>query len=290
MAQQQSSAETATARLIPDQVIDIAGRVADGSLAGKPLTVKFQLDDESIALFLKSVNDGDDQETLEVLCRMLRFNPKILQHPLIFGTVYGLYQNPALWLQSPVLAEKWVAEASKAFAEGLTHGWSVEVTKPSLRRQGRPPVLFPHLYERDGWMPTAASMEDARDLYELLGHYEDLHERLRNCDNWKALSADFAEHPTEVVEERAIDTEEVFERFKSDHCWTGRALSKEHYRKMVHDSFLEVFKDNSPRHALTCELLATLHYNRNPEVAITASLIDSSIVLGKKHRKQLKNI
>jgi hypothetical protein len=290
MPQQQPSAEGATARLIPDQVIKIAGRVADGSLTGKSITVEFQIDDENIALFLKRINDGNDEKTLEVLCGMLRFNPKILQNPLVFGTVYGLYQNPFLWRQSPGLAEKWVAEVSKAIAEGLTHGWSVEVTKPSVRRQGRPPVLFPHLYERDGWMPTADSMEDARDLYELLKLYEDLHERLRNCDNWKALSAEFRDHPTEVVEERAFDTEEVFDQFKAEHRWAGRILSKADYHRMVHDSFLEVIKNNSPRHALTCELLATLRYNRAPELDITASLIHSSIALAKKHRKQLANI
>jgi len=105
-----------------------------------------------------------------------------------------------------------------------------------------------------------------------------------------ALSAEFRDHPTEVVEERAFDTEEVFDQFKAEHRWAGRILSKADYHRMVHDSFLEVIKNNSPRHALTCELLATLRYNRAPELDITASLIHSSIALAKKHRKQLANI
>ena len=165
-----SPAETDIPRLIPDYVVDAAKGVADGSLAGKTITREFQLDDENIALFLKSVNEGDDEKSLNMLCRFLRLNPKILLHPLISGTVYGLYQNPLLWMQSPALAEKKVAEVTKAIAEGLTHGWTVEVTKPSVLGQGRPPDMFPHLYERDGWMPTAASMEDSQDLFELSVH------------------------------------------------------------------------------------------------------------------------
>jgi len=278
-----SPAETDIPRLIPDYVVDAAKGVADGSLAGKTITREFQLDDENIALFLKSVNEGDDEKSLNMLCRFLRLNPKILLHPLISSTVYGLYQNPLLWMQSPALAEKKVAEVTKAIAEGLTHGWTVEVTKPSVLPQGSPPKLFPHRKERDGWMPTAASMEDSQDLFELLGAYHDLHERLRKCGNWKALCALFRTNPEQVVEERAIDVHVAFEEFKRDRRWSGHPVSEADCRRMVHDCFYyELIKNNSPRYALTCELLATLHHRTPPEVKITASLIHSTIIAAKK--------
>ena len=169
---------------------------------------------------------------------------------------------------------------------GQTHGWRVKVTKPSVRGQGRPPDMFPHLYERDGWMPTAASMKDSQDLFELLGAYHDLHERLRKCGNWKALCALFRTNPEEVVEERAIDVHVAFEEFKRDRRWSGHPVTEADCRRLVQDCFyFELIKNNSPRHALTCELLATLHHPTPPEVKITASLIHSTIIAAKKLSK-----
>jgi hypothetical protein len=218
------------------------------------------LDDPPVQTFLRALAELPESLALTKLAGLLRCYPLLAGHPYVWPIFFRLYQFASPYEALNQYAEDWLGQLIKAWVEGMTRGKSVSVTvAPS--QHGRPPTLFPKLSEQHGWGPSDAADKDRREAMEFIRIYEDLQERLRKLGAWKERAAEFRVKPDHVVSERAWDVQRVFERFMKERGLEAQALDEADYRKIVQTGFNQVYKRQSVRHEITCQLLAALKWS-----------------------------
>jgi hypothetical protein len=207
-----------------------------------------------------------------------------LVHPYIWGIIRNLYSGTWPSDEANQASFEWLIEVVKAGAEGMTVGYRAIITNPGRGRRGRTPELFPHIDDREGWLPTEEAGREYRDALQFQGVYEDLMIRLEACVRWKAVPQRYrkclkAQLPTaHLVREQAEKIGQAFEHFKSEWKIVNKPLSQEALHKIV-QAGLEVRKGGNPRHKIACGLLATLSWwnVQGQAIRLTPSLIERTL-------------
>lgn len=268
--------------VLPAYVDAAALRLKQGDL--KPETIEQPY--KPVLSFLQTLNESGEPAALTTLARLLRNYPMILHHPYVWGIFRNLY-----YLASPLeelnkYAESWLSELIKAWAEGMTFGWDVSITRPEAVSGGRgqKPELFPHLEETKGWHFTDKAHKERLAAREFCRRYEDLMARLKACVDWKAVRRRYRAGRSAAVYEVAERIGPVFERFKQECKISAEALSKGTLLAIARMG-LEERKGGNPRHKIACALLATLpwHNIRGRSLNVSASLADSTLETLRKH-------
>ncbi len=180
-----------------------------------------------------------------------------LHHPYWWSIVERFWSASFL----PDGAQEWLHRLVKAWAEGMTLGYEVSITRPS-RRAGRSATLFSSLYDTDGWLASKAALADASVATRFIYVYYELHEGLKGVAQWKSYSRDFREDPDYVVDEMVPIARRVLEAVKKDRHLAGETPSEATLKDIVRTGFNEVYKGRSPRDEIACQLLATLPWSQ----------------------------
>jgi hypothetical protein len=241
------------------------------------------------------VTDADETKALHTLERLLLRKPNLLAHPYVwdvFRHLYGVFSpaDPAL----PGRARRWLCTLVKAWATSVTLG-GVTVTlkdKPE-RSRGQSPQIFPHLDDRDGWLPTKQAHAEIRDAIAFQRHHSDLKDALAHCINWRAVPGQYDRRIDKndyagaevVLREVASAVSPVFQSFKLQKNLEGKPITDAKLVEVVRDAF-DVRPGGNPRHRLACGLFATLVWTtvEGQELKLTQSLVESTLETLAKHR------
>ena len=247
-------------RLFPDYVHTAADRLQQGSLQGELIERRLAADEPPILRFLETLHESGERQALARLARLLRNYPLMLAHPYIWGIIRNLYAGTWPSDEANQASFTWLIKLVEAWAEGMTLGYHVTITNPGRGRRGRTPELFPHIDDREGWLPTNEASRDYRDALEFQRVYEDLMTRLAACMRWKTERQRYRKRlkgqlpAAHLVREAAAKIGQAFEQFKQDWKITSSPLSEEVLIGIVRVG-LEVRKAGNPRHKVACGLL-----------------------------------
>jgi hypothetical protein len=275
--------------LFPESVYEAAERLRQGTLQGEVIERRYTADEPSIRHLLATLNEAGGEAALAKLARLLRTYPMLLGHPYVWGLFSKLYYFATPYEEYNAYAQDQLVDLVKAWAEGMTSGYQVSITRPNAGR-GQSPQLFPHLGDADGWLPSEDANEDQRDAVVFRWAYDDLMARLKPCRPWRRDLHEFRDlhseqrDPAPLVQEVAEDVARVFERFQQDWRISTRPLAPTTLRGIVQRG-LAVPKGRNPRHAMTCALLATLRWmnHRGHMIKLTPSLMDSTLETLRKY-------
>ncbi len=271
--------------LLAASVIEAAACLKDGTLAGRVIERQHAGDDPNVLPFLKGVADGDDTRAFLILGRLLRVDPRLIEHPYVSGQFQHLF---TVWDPSdPSLTDRageQLVSLVAAWAEGMTLGYKVTITKRGKERRGPPLSLFPHLDDRDGWLPTDQASQERRDADEFAKTYRELMERLKACVAWKRARLRYhgGKNPAWVYEV-AERVGRAFEQYKREAGIEGQSLPLERLREIARLGLSQRRRGN-PRHKIACELLATLRFDTPARVPLklTGSLVHHTLESLKK--------
>jgi hypothetical protein len=180
-----------------------AERLHQRGLQGELIEQQFAADEPPILRLLETVYGSGERPALARLARLLRNYPLILAHPYIWGIIRNLYSGTWPSDEANQASFKWLIELVKAWSEGMTVGYRVTITNTGRGRRGRTPELFPHLDDREGWLPTEEAGREYRDALQFRRVYEDLMTRLEACVRWKTARQKYrkglkAQRPTPI--------------------------------------------------------------------------------------------
>ncbi len=261
-----------------------------GGLQGVLIEREFAADEPPILLFLETLHESGERQALTRLARLLRNYPLILAHPYAWGIIRNLYSGTWPSDEANQASFEWLTELVKAWAEGMTVGYRVTITNPGRGRRGRTPELFPHLDDREGWLPTDEAGKEYRDALQFQRVYKDLMARLEACVRWKTARQKYrkdlkTQQPTaHLVRDAAGKVAQAFEQFKRDWKIVSNSLPEEALRKIV-QAGLEVRQGGNPRHKVACGLLATLTWwnIQGQAIKLTSSLVESTLDTLRKY-------
>jgi hypothetical protein len=275
--------------LFSDYVYDAAERLRQSCLQGEVIERRYAADERPILRFLETLNEAGEPAALTKLTGLLRIYPMLLMHPFVWNLFSNLYHFARPHEEYNAYAQDRLVELVKAWAEGMTFGYQVSITRPNAGR-GQSPQLFPHLGDRDGWLPSEEANEDERDAIVFRWAYDDLMARLKPCRPWRRDLHEFRDlHAQQrdlapLVQEVAEDIGRVLESFQQDWRSSTRPLAASTLQRIVHQG-LAVPKGRNPRHTMSCALLATLRWmnHRGHTIKLTPSLIDSTLETLRKY-------
>src|SRR5262245_27627645 len=149
-------------------------------------------DYSAVKAFLRTLLEEDNEAALATLERYLVNDPLALDHPVVWSMIYSWFHFKTSYqgfmFANPDL-EKWLCRLVIAWAEGVTLG-EVKATcvQPhQAEKSGRPPLLFPALKERQGWLGSDAKRRAVSKSLQFLHDYENLHADLKALQ-WKTES------------------------------------------------------------------------------------------------------
>jgi hypothetical protein len=266
-----------------------AERLKHGSLEGEIVERQYAVDDAPMLRLLETLNESGEPAALTALADRLSGHPMLLGHPFVWDLFRALYRFASPHDAYNAYAQDWLIKLVKAWAEGVTFGYDVVITRPSAGR-GQPQQLFPHLRDRDGWWPSTEADEDRRDAEAFRWAYDDLMDRLKpygpsreNLRDYRELR-EHARDTAPLVAEIAEKISRVFHRFMQD--WNiSREPPPEHILHNVVRAGLEVSKGRNPRHKIACGLLATLRWVNIQGLTfkLNTSLVESTLKTLRKH-------
>lgn len=137
--------------------------------------------------------------------------------------------------------------------EGISVGYEVSITNPRRGHGGRTADLFPHLDDRDGWLPTQEASREILDALEFKRAYDELTKYLQSCLSWRVIPRQYRERRKDgpqtayLVRKAAEKIAPAFERFKQDWKVPRPPLSEEVLHGIVRAG-LEVRRGGNPRH------------------------------------------
>jgi len=149
-----------------------AERLQQGGLQGQVIDRQFAADEGPVLRFLETLHESGEYAALTRLARLLRNYPLMLTHPYIWGIIRNLYGGT--WPSAEVnkASDEWLIELAKAWVEGITFGYQVSISNPGRGHGGQTPALFPHLDDRDGWLPTREASREYSDALEFRRFYD----------------------------------------------------------------------------------------------------------------------
>jgi hypothetical protein len=253
----------------PGYVHDAAQRLHDEGLQSEVVERQYAADEPPILRLLETLPEAGERQALARLARLLRNFPLMLAHPYVWGIIRNLHSGVWLSAEANQASLEWLIELVKGWAEGITCGYQVSITSPGRGRGGQTPQLFPHLDDREGWLPTEEAAKESRDAIQFRRAYDDLMKHLQPCLAWRTLPRDYRERTkrqlstTLLIREQAEKIRQAFEQFKQDWKIVHKPLAQEALQKIV-QAGLEVRKGGNPRHTVACELLVQLHARRCP--------------------------
>lgn|SRR5262249_48589368 len=271
--------------LIPKNVREAARRLRAGGLEST-FQRTYAADDKPIVNFLKALNELPEPMALTRLAGLLKGCPIILGHPWVWDVFENLFYKWAVDDDLHKYIVDWQIELMKAWVQGMTLGLDVSIERTPSRRAGRPIELFPHILERDGWLMSHAATVDHRDAIRFLDLYEDLHYRLKSCNewSWKEIAQQFRQNPDQTVRMVSSDVEKRFEDFKKEWFLTSNIISESQLQQIVRGSLNQTHKKQPLRTDLVCELIATLRgIQDGNERTLTASLVHKTVATLRKH-------
>ena len=219
--------------LIPEAVYAAAQRLEQGGLKGEVIESRYAADDPYVLPFLKAVAKGDEARALTTLANILRVNPRLLEHPYVFRQFRHLF---TVWsaLEPDITdrADEQLIKLIEAWAQGMTLGYEVSITRPGPGKGGMSPTLLPHLFEKEGWIESSRAIDEQRGAATLVLLYLSLMERLHHACRWRVLSRASREPENatregflHVLEEEqaAEGVRETFVHFKRDLGFSDQA-------------------------------------------------------------------
>jgi hypothetical protein len=140
------------------------------------------------------------------LVRLLRNYPLMLAHPYIWGIIRNLYGGT--WPSAEVnnASDERLIELAKAWVEGITVGYQVSITNPGRGHRGRTPDLFPHLDEREGWLPTQEASREYSDALQFRRAYDDLMQRLQSCLAWREVPRNYRQRRKDALQTAHLES------------------------------------------------------------------------------------
>jgi hypothetical protein len=269
--------------LLPKSMYAAAERLKHGSLQGEIVERQYPVDYAPLLRLLETLNESGEPAALTELADRLSGHPMLLGHPLVWDLFRALYSFASPHEAYNTYADEWLIKLVKAWAEGITSGYDVVITRPSAGR-GQSQQLFPHLREMDGWWPSTEADEDYSDAVVFRWAYDDLLARLKPCRRWRRDLRDHRDmhkqerDTTALLEEIAEDVDRVFQDFKQAWTISTPPLAPTTLQRIV-QKVLAGRKGRNPLHELTCALLATFRWvNRHGEpLKLTPSLVDSTL-------------
>jgi hypothetical protein len=265
--------------LIPPEVRDAALRLKDSQLQGQTIERVYAADDPNVLPFLEAVAQGNEQRALTTLRGLLAANPRLLEHPYVLAQFQRLF---TVW--HPLdddLTDRAKVELVKlvsAWARGMTVGWKVSITKPVTGRRGQTAQYFPHLDDRDGWLPTEQASRERRDAEAFVSDHEELKARLREGVAWKALRSRYSESRPAPVYEVAETIGAIFETFTQERGIERPVLEQKKLAQIARAGLTEP-KGRNPSDRVARELIAALPWYtaQDATLKLTPSGIKSTL-------------
>lgn len=255
--------------VIAEEVRIAARSLAEGSLAGKTIERAYAADDRFVEPFLKAVSQGNEVQALGTLAVLLRSNPRLLEHPYVWGQFRHLFTvfHP-LFPEMTDQAQEQLVKLIEAWAEGMTIGWKVSITKPATGRRGQAPQYFPHLHDRDGWLPTEQAIKERQDAEEFVRVYDALKTRLSKGVGWKSLRRRYGPSQHGPVYRARDLVEAIFKKFKRDEGISQPPLGPQRLMEIARTGLKEP-KGRNPADRVARELLATLPWYTTTGAVLT---------------------
>ncbi len=254
--------------LIAPEVRDAALRLKRRHLQGQTVDRLWAADHPHVLPFLKVVAQGDEHRALTTLRARIAGLPNLLEHPYVFLHFRHLF---TVW--DPIdddftdRAKVELVKLVSAWARGMTVGWNVSTTKPVTGRRGQVAQYFPHLDDRDGWLPTDLASRERRDAEAFMSSYKDLKARLGKGVAWKASRSPYKSMPAPLYSV-ATTIGEIFEAFNRAHSITRPALDRRTVIEIAQAGLRES-TGRSPSDRVARELLATIPWYNAQDVTLT---------------------
>jgi hypothetical protein len=248
---------------IPPVIANAARKLKDGVLNGKIWEVH-DAAEPGLLKFLSAFNESDETAALNAVVGAVCCDTRLFDHPYVIALRHFLRENSAL---SDDLRNHWQIALLKSYAEHtLVGSYTVEISKIG-QPVGRPMTLFGEIKQTDGSFPSEANRQQRAEARWLVELFEEVHQSLeiyqpaeqdRNID-WHDLKVTFESSPdsaAETVKTLAYDLEDFFTKFVSER---GLQLKNEpDWKAIAMNGLSEAAKNNSPRHEVSCGLVAAL--------------------------------
>jgi hypothetical protein len=262
---------------IPPIIADAARKLKDGVLNGKIWEVH-DAAEPGLLKFLSAFNQSDETAALKAVLGAVCCDTRLFDHPYVIALRHFLRENPAL---SDETRNHWQIALLETYGEHMFVGsYTVKISKIG-QPVGRPMTLFPQIKERDGSFPSAANRQQRAEAWTFVELYEEVHQSLdiyqpaeqeRNID-WQGMREDFESSPDKAVEVLAYDLKDFFTQFVSER---GIQLPTEPDCGVIAtEGLTEAVENNSPRHKISCGLLASLPL---PFYARSKEKVDSGLI------------
>ncbi|MBI4637613.1 MAG: hypothetical protein HY727_14805 [Candidatus Rokubacteria bacterium] len=273
--------------LIHPEIREAADKLRRGKLREQMVERRYAAADPNVLPFLKAVAEGDEQRALATLRGLLACNPRLLEHPYVFCQFRHLF---TVWhpLHDDLTdrAKVELVNLVRAWARGMTLGWKVTITKPPTGRRGQAPQHFPHLDDRDGWLPTEEADKERRDAEEFVRAYKDLKARLSKGVPWKMLRHRYGPSRPGPLYNAADKIHFIFEDFKRAHNIDAPPLERKALTEIARAGLTEP-KRRNPADRAARGLVATLPWYNVKGVALTLTSSGIKSTLETLRKKEI---